>query len=249
MTTVFSRFAIGFLLGLFCISSLAGSANAQASQSGTGAPVRKYDTHDFSLSETADTIPDLLSKASGDITISNSEEVGMQSILPDVPGQPPFKVLSMTCHADLVVVATAARSESHMTTRKTFVYTDWKFIVQQVLKQNPSALVTAGGVITVARPGGTISIDGRKVRAQVLNFPDFDGGKQYLLYLKFIPKTKSYRADARNTVVLSGGPVDGVEFQNPSKLIADTRAAISLEAGKSEGDWNTSFCSSGENQQ
>jgi|HubBroStandDraft_6_1064221.scaffolds.fasta_scaffold246519_1 hypothetical protein len=60
----------------------------------------------------------------------------------------------MTCYADLVVSGTAASRESHRTARKTFLYTDWKFIVEQVLKQNTAASVASGDIITLRDPAG-----------------------------------------------------------------------------------------------
>ena len=94
-----------------------------------------------------------------------------------------------------------------------------------------------------------LSIDGRNVWAKVLNFSDCGSGRPYLFYLKFIPKTKAYRVDSRNYVPLFGPPVDDPALEDATKWLEDTRAAVSVEAGKSEGDWNTSVCAGGESAQ
>jgi len=245
MKTSFRRSSLELLLGI-CVVFPALGLHAQSSEQTATVESEKYDFGTFHLAVFTDgNIPTLLSKTKGDVILSDSEEWGMQVSLPDKPGEPPFQVLAKTCEADLVVAATAVDGVSHMTVDKNFLYTDWTFHVDEVLKSNSVAPIFLGEAMTVVRPGGALRIGGRKVRANVLYFTNFESGRSYLLCLKLIPETKAYRADSRNSIPLVEDATDPV-FGNPTRLREDTRAAAAIEIGKSEGDWSTSFCAGGD---
>jgi hypothetical protein len=244
MNRVARNFVCKTLLGVLCLGLFVAGSSAQSPQQPTVGPAAKYDFATFHLAEqVGDDIPNLLAKSPGNVTLYGSEETGLQGALPDKPGEPPFEVMSKTCGADLVIAGTATTNLSHMTARNSFLYTDWTFATSDVLKNNPAFPILVGESVIVARPGGTLTIDGRKVQAKVTNFPDFESDRSYLLYLKLIPGTKSYRADSYDSIPLSEGP--GFNTETAAKLLTDTSEAVALETGKAEGAWNTSFCAGG----
>ena len=89
--------------------------------------------------------------------------------------------------------------------------------------------------IQVVRAGGTLTINGRKVIGKEFNFPEFQPGDEYLLYLKYIPETGFYKAVERRSFNLSHGPVIDAPYMDRDwatkvpidELLQDTKAAIS----------------------
>jgi hypothetical protein len=79
-----------------------------------------------------------------------------------------------------------------MTADKSFLYTDWGVLVEQVLEENSQASVKPGASIVIVRPGGRLKVGDRTVYAVETTYRDFSAGEQYLLFLKFIPATGAY---------------------------------------------------------
>jgi len=48
---------------------------------------------------------------------------------------------------------------------KDFLYTDWNFTVEEVMKTNGNSPVYRGATILVTRPGGKLQVNGRTVYA------------------------------------------------------------------------------------
>jgi hypothetical protein len=167
----------------------------------------KVHSHLFTANST-DTIPALMAKTKGDVTVTRFENSGLQSAMPEMPGAPLFRVKELTCISSLAVVATARSGISHMTSDKTFLYTDWTFAVDEVLKNSAKSPVNVDQLITVARPGGNLQIQGRRVYAIDKNFSDFQSGKSYLLYLEYIPDTGAFRAIQDNSFAIVGTKVE-----------------------------------------
>ena len=64
--------------------------------------------------------------------------------------------------------------------------------MDEVFKNNPSAFIAPNSDMTVTRPGGRIQIQSRIVNALDASFKPLVTGKQYLLFLKYVPETGSY---------------------------------------------------------
>lgn len=167
----------------------------------------KVHSHLFTANST-DTIPALMAKTKSDVTVTRFENSGLQSAMPETPGAPLFRVKELTCISSLAVIATARNGISHMTADKTFLYTDWTFAVDEVLKNNSRSPVNADQLITVARPGGSLLTQGRRVYAIDKNFSDFQSGKSYLLYLEYIPDTGAFRATQDNSFAIVGTKIE-----------------------------------------
>lgn len=106
---------------------------------------------------------------------------------------------NLSCSADVIVVGTVSGKTSQLMNSRQFVFTEYDFVVNEVLKDNRAAPIVLNQPITVVRPGGTVEIDGRIVRAVDDSFRPLLTDNSYLLFLKYLPKTKSY-----DSVILKG---------------------------------------------
>lgn len=133
-------------------------------------------------------IQQLLEAKKGDVTlrpIGISSEIGI-----DMPLD--AKLLNLTCRNDVVIVGRAGTRTSHPTANQGFIYSDWQFTVEQVLKENPKAPISGGTTVVVTRPGGMLEVGGRKVYAKLQHFRDFTSGEELLLFLDYVPETGAY---------------------------------------------------------
>jgi hypothetical protein len=243
MKRLFRDSACRLVVGFMCLLSC---GFAQSTQQATNQP-KAYAEKTFSLGEKSETILNVLSSTKGDITITDDENRGLGVVLPDKPEEAPFRVMALTCGSDLVVMGTPASGVSYLSANKRFVYTHWTVIVQKVLKNDPKAPIAFASVIGVDRAGGTLKVNGRQVRDEILGSPDFESGRPYLFYLKRIPDAKVYRADAEGSYEFSGEPVVAQGDDDPAKMMEETQLAVSLEAGKSAGEeWSNCSGQEGE---
>ncbi len=102
-------------------------------------------------------------------------------------------------------------AETGVTESGDFLFTDYTFRVASVLKASDLDLA-AGSAIVVTRPGGATNINGRFVKTSVGNFPQLDSKREYLLFLRYLPASNSYRAFRSGTCVFSpNGPVAPID--------------------------------------
>ena len=106
---------------------------------------------------------------------------------------------SLSCSADAIVVGTVSGKTSQLMDKRQFVFTEYDFVVTEVLKDNRAAPIVLNRTVAVVRPGGTVEIDGRIVRAVDDSFRPLLTDNSYLLFLKYLPKTNSY-----DSVILKG---------------------------------------------
>lgn len=132
-------------------------------------------------------IPDMLSKGNGDVYLTCA--VGVVQKLQVSPQE---ELQMLASDSDLVVLAKAGAATTNITADKDFLYTDWKFTVEEVLKNNVSSPTKAGATILVTRPGGKLQINGRMLHADCADFLHFSAGQEYLLYLRYVPETGAY---------------------------------------------------------
>ena len=97
----------------------------------------------------------------------------------------------------------AETGKSHVNDDKSWLYSDWTFTVEEVLKDNAAAPVQAGATILVTRPGGQLVINGRLVSANCADFREFIAGQEYLLFLSFFPETGAYMSGGSAAFALS----------------------------------------------
>jgi hypothetical protein len=102
---------------------------------------------------------------------------------------------NLTCKADAVVIGTVRSKSSQIIEEGTFVFTDYELAVDQVLK-NTATEINPSQTITVTRVGGAVILNGHHVQAIDHRQEALALGGRYLLYLRFIPETGSFRAFA-----------------------------------------------------
>jgi hypothetical protein len=145
-----------------------------------------------------------------------------------------------TMRSSLVVVGEAGHLTPHMTADKGFLYSDYQITVKQIIKNNAKAPVKVGETITVARPGGILPIGGggRAIVADCPNFRLWGTGKQYLMYLGYVPATGAYAAsNGQGSFVLNADNTEhGLDEINkgpdmPADMLMDYARRAANEAG------------------
>lgn len=100
----------------------------------------------------------------------------------------------LACHADAVVLGVVEDKSSQLTEDGSFLFTDYEFKPEEVLKSNPYDPLQVNFEITVTRTGGLAILNGHLVRAiDEVQKPLRVGGR-YLLFLRYIPATRAYRS-------------------------------------------------------
>jgi hypothetical protein len=101
---------------------------------------------------------------------------------------------NLSCKADAVVIGMVKSKASQINEDGTFVFTDYEFSVNEVLKNNSAASVNPNTEITVTRTGGAVKLNGRTARAIDYREVPLIVDENYLLFLKFIPETGAYKS-------------------------------------------------------
>lgn len=173
-------------------------------------------------------ITDMLSKGTGDVHLPCI--VGISQHI-----QVPFsrQLLALAADSDLVVLAKAETGTSHMSANKDFLYTDWYFVAEEILKNNSYSAVGTDATILVTRPGGKLQVNGRTVYADCPNFLSFANRQQYLLFLRFIPETGAYALHWGSAAFLVSTPrakrlddSDEPEVTDKDTLLKNVRDAV-----------------------
>jgi len=96
--------------------------------------------------------------------------------------------------ADLVIVGRVARNISALTEKEAFIFTDSEVVIDQLWKRHLPAKIqySVGSEITVARPGGTMRIEGHNIKALPSNLVPLRVDGRYLLFLKFLSSSNSF---------------------------------------------------------
>jgi len=128
---------------------------------------------------------------SGDVEVR--EEVG-DVILPAEPLNLNEYLQTLSCKADAVILGTVTNKASQINDDGTFVFTDYEFTPDLILKNNILALITPNTNITVTRTGGSVKLRGHKISAIDYRQVPLVEGERYLLFLKFFPETGGYKS-------------------------------------------------------
>ncbi len=143
---------------------------------------------------TGKNLPNLAASGTGDIEVG-ALTIGDAGLPPGkYPLYPRILLVEAAFRADLIAVGVTKSSASALTEDQDFIFTDWQLSLEQVLKNNPAAPVGENSEITVTRPGGTLVVNGRNIRAIEGAFLPFHQGERYLLFLYYMPATGAYRA-------------------------------------------------------
>ena len=189
--------------------------------------------HEYS---TGKNLPEMAATGTGDIEVRNFT-MG-SSWAPQNPSSypSPYLVDSAT-RANAVVLGTLNDSVSALTEDHSYIFTDFTMSVEEVIKDNPVAPIKMNRNIMITRPGESLVMNGRTVRAVPAYFLPFHVGRRYLLFLSYILKTGAYRCDQDGSFELfdhgvgkmtpraSGVPMEN--RQDPIAFLNEVRAASS----------------------
>jgi hypothetical protein len=129
----------------------------------------------------------------------NKQEVGISLGVPDYPtigSSSPITGLeflsNLSCKADAVVIGIVQNKSAHLTEDETFVYTEYEFLINDVLKNNTRSPIEVNGSIQITRPGGLIKLDNQIIRVVDQLYEPLQTKKEYLLFLNYIPAANGY---------------------------------------------------------
>jgi hypothetical protein len=146
------------------------------------------------LNPHSDKIPEIAATAKEDVRMEI--ELGLT---PFDPFAKPFNLQTFlrnaACDADAIVLGRVKGQTSRLTEDESFIYTINELDVQTVLKNNSAQSIKPGEVITAARTGGTIELQGRKITAVFKGSEPLEPELTYLLFLTFVPEKGLYVAD------------------------------------------------------
>lgn len=141
-------------------------------------------------------------KSQGEVTVS----LGIP-MFPTVGLQPSAREVlrNLSCEADAVVLGSVENKESHLTEDETWIYTEYDFSVDEIIKDNLALSIVLNDKIKITRPGGLIKLDNQVVRVQDSLYEQLKKNKKYLLFLKFVPSTQGYLvSNVKGDFVLEG---------------------------------------------
>ncbi len=141
-------------------------------------------------------------KSQGEVTVS----IGIP-MFPTVGLQPSAREVlrNLSCEADAVVLGSVENKESHLTEDETWIYTEYDFLVDEIIKDNLALSIVLNDKIKITRPGGLIKLDNQVVRVQDRLYEQLKKNKKYLLFLKFVPSTQGYLvSNVKGDFVLEG---------------------------------------------
>jgi hypothetical protein len=123
----------------------------------------------------------------------------------------------LSCRSDAVAIVKVVDKQSQLTEDEDFIFTDYSVKVIEILKDNEKAPIDTDSDLTITRPGGTININGRLIQALDAKYGEMKKDGEYLLFLTYIPATRSYKAtDAKSSFDLMAG--GGTGEQTAAKL-------------------------------
>lgn len=137
-------------------------------------------------------LTDLVRERGEDITIG--VDPPLQMTQPDGESGPENALENLARKADAIVVASVKDKTSMFNEGETFLFTEHKVSVQEVIKNNTSTPISSDSEITITRAGGKVQVDGRSVTAIESTVKPIRVGRTYLLFLNWIPTTGAYQS-------------------------------------------------------
>lgn len=122
----------------------------------------------------------------------------------------------LSCKADVIVLGSVKNKVAHLLDDETFVFTEYEFSVQDILKNNSASPIGINSNIQVTRPGGLIKLDDQVIRAEDLSYEPLQKNKEYLLFLRFVPLANGYVVSSPDGDFI----LENKSFKTLSKLIS-----------------------------
>jgi hypothetical protein len=109
-------------------------------------------------------------------------------------------------NSDLIIIGTPIKARSLPIEDHTFAFTQYAVRVEKVVSNDQNGLLP-GDTIIVSRGGGELTVDNVLIKAIEPAFSEFLLNQSYVLMLRSIPGTTSYRALASGTFAVRNGEV------------------------------------------
>ena len=105
----------------------------------------------------------------------------------------------ISCRADAVIIGTVLGKSSNLTEDGSFTFTEYDFLVEEIVKDSSASPIQLNSRVTVVRPGGAVKFLGHIVRAIDHSQKTLSLGTRYLLFVKSVSGTGAFRSfgDAR----------------------------------------------------
>ncbi len=101
----------------------------------------------------------------------------------------------LVCTSDAIVFGSPSNKKSHLTEDEGWVYTEYEFLVKEILKDNRDAPIKKNSSIQIARTGGLVKVDSIVFRVKNYEIPQLKKNNDYILLLSYVPDAKGYIAD------------------------------------------------------
>ncbi len=98
----------------------------------------------------------------------------------------------LTCSSDAIVFGSTTSKTAHLTEDESWAYTEYGFLVKEILKNNSKSPIEKGAQIEVTREGGLIRTDNHVFRFRNDGVQQLKKNGEYLLFLRFIPESNGY---------------------------------------------------------
>jgi len=106
--------------------------------------------------------------------------------------------------SDAALLGHVTQQVSLFNSTKHNIVTDLLFQVDEVLRSDRTAEIQIGGKLVVTREGGIMHADGHRIEVRVNQFPPFETGGRYVLFLHRDARTGSYRVLSSDAFKVSG---------------------------------------------
>jgi hypothetical protein len=130
----------------------------------------------------------------------------------------------LACSSDAIIFGSPTSKTAHLTEDESWVYTEYDFLVKEILKNNSIAPTEKGQSIQVTRTGGLIKLDNYTLRFKNDGIQQLKRNKDYLLFLRFVPETNGYMvASMFGDFIFEGNRFNSLsKTPIPKKLIRDS---------------------------
>ena len=121
-----------------------------------------------------------------------------------------YRRLACSPEVDLIAIGHPIQQLSHLTPSNKSVYTDYDFVVDQVVKNNAAAPMSPQTHIVVTRLGGVVKVTTASGPATIEMsmgfYPPLESGTTYLMFLGYVRASGGYQTGGMNgTLTAVGG--------------------------------------------
>jgi hypothetical protein len=107
------------------------------------------------------------------------EEMEQNEYIHFSPGTPPLPVSQSAA----VIIGTVNKAQAHLSSDKSYVYSEFDVLVDEVLKDDAQSPITAGKTVAVERPGGRVKVPSGHIQKYRTTLNPLSTGCRYVLFL------------------------------------------------------------------